>query len=110
VPPQLECRIVTQFELSAQAETTLSAHAKYLVAHPEKRIRLEGHADERGNAKYNMELGKERAIAAAKHLLLKGVNAGQMLVTSLGETQPVKEGLSEGAYASNRRVEFKPVD
>jgi len=99
-----------QFELSAQAETTLSAHAKYLVAHPEKRIRLEGHADERGNAKYNMELGKERAIAAAKHLLLKGVNAGQMLVTSLGETQPVKEGLSEGAYASNRRVEFKPVD
>ena len=99
-----------KFELSEQAETTLSAHAKYLVANPEKRIRLEGHADERGNAKYNMELGEERAIAAVRHLLRKGVNAEQMLVTSLGETQPVKEGLSEGAYASNRRVEFKPVN
>jgi curli biogenesis system outer membrane secretion channel CsgG len=98
-----------KIEISKQADKTLSSHAAYLVANPEKKVKLEGHADERGNAKYNMSLGKDRAVAAAKHLLQKGVAADQMLITSLGEKHPVKEGSSKVAYSSNRRVELKPV-
>ena len=81
-----------------------------MVKHPEKKVRLEGHADERGKVEYNMALGENRAVAAAKHLQQKGVNTDQMLITSLGEKRPVVEGSSEMAHASNRRVELKPVD
>jgi len=99
-----------KIEISKQADKILSSHATYLMANPEKKVKLEGHADKRGNTKYNMELGKNRAVAAAKHLLQKGVRADQMLITSLGEKQPVKEDSSEVAYASNRRVELKSVN
>ncbi len=49
-------------------------------------------------------------MAAAKHLHQQGVKAEQMLVTSLGENKPVDKGTSEKSYASNRRVELKPID
>ena len=113
VTPQVARTIYFDYnkvKISEQAAKTLSSQAKYLLENPEKKIRLEGHADERGNAQYNMTLGKDRAIAAAQNLLQKGVNAKQMLVTSLGEKQPVKTGATESAYASNRRVELEPVE
>ncbi|MFC4279851.1 OmpA family protein [Thalassotalea piscium] len=97
-------------DITKPADKALTSHAKYLIKHPEKKLKLEGHADERGNKQYNVELGKKRAIAAAKTLLTKGVDAQQMMITSLGEAQPAKEGSSEVAYASNRRVELKPVN
>lgn len=111
--PQLASTIYFDYdktEISNQAAKTLTSHAKYLVKHPEKKVRLEGHADERGKVEYNMALGENRAVAAAKHLQQKGVNTDQMLITSLGEKRPVVEGSSEMAHASNRRVELKPVD
>ncbi|GAA6171450.1 hypothetical protein NBRC116592_11200 [Colwellia sp. KU-HH00111] len=97
-------------DISNKAAKTLTSHADYLVKHPTKKVRLEGHADERGNVKYNATLGKNRAVAAAKHLHQQGVKAEQMLVTSLGENKPVDKGTSEKSYASNRRVELKPID
>ena len=99
-----------QKNISDQAAKTLSSHANYLVKHPKKKVRLEGHADERGNIDYNATLGKNRAVAAAKHLHQQGVKAEQMQVTSLGEKMPIDKGTSEQSYASNRRVELKPVN
>ena len=72
-------------EISQPAAKILSSHAKYLVENPDKKLLLEGHADERGNAEYNLELGKNRALATAQYLLQKGVKAEQIAVTSLGE-------------------------
>ncbi|MDE2273750.1 MAG: OmpA family protein, partial [Gammaproteobacteria bacterium] len=39
----------------------LTAHAKYLMAHPEARVRIEGYTDERGTWEYNIALGDRRA-------------------------------------------------
>ncbi len=99
-----------KIDISKEANDTLSLHANYLKANPKKKIRLEGHADERGNAKYNLELGKSRAVSVAKNLIQKGVNAGQMLIVSLGEKLPANNSSSENAYATNRRVVLKPVN
>src|SRR5882724_12002537 len=42
--------------------------AKYLKDHSDQRILLEGHADWRGTAEYNLSLGDRRANAAKKYL------------------------------------------
>src|ERR1039457_2709900 len=37
------------------------AHAKYLSEHPDRNVRVEGNADERGSNEYNLALGQRRA-------------------------------------------------
>ena len=84
----------------------VSNHAKYLTRNPNTRVRLEGHADERGTREYNVGLGERRANAVRDALLLRGVSARQISVVSYGEERPVSLGHNEQAWAENRRVEF----
>ena len=85
---------------------TISAHARHLALNPSVRVRLEGHADERGTREYNIALGERRANAVRDALLLRGASARQITVISYGEERPVDEGHNEQAWARNRRVEF----
>ena len=85
---------------------TVANHAKYLTRNPNTRVRLEGHADERGTREYNVGLGERRANAVRDALLLRGVSARQISVVSYGEERPVSLGHNERAWDQNRRVEF----
>jgi peptidoglycan-associated lipoprotein len=82
-------------------------HAMQLGNDPTARIRLEGHADERGSREYNIGLGERRAQAVRQLLIIQGVAASQIATVSFGEERPVAFGSSESDYAENRRVEFK---
>ena len=55
-------------ELSQEDRDALTYHAANLKADPTKRIRLEGHADERGTREYNLALGERRAQAVERYL------------------------------------------
>ncbi|MCF1427970.1 MAG: OmpA family protein, partial [Shewanella sp.] len=46
----------------------IQAHGNYLLEHPNVRILIEGHTDERGTPEYNIALGERRAKAVAKYL------------------------------------------
>lgn len=83
---------------------TLSAHAKYLVANPTQKIRIEGYADERGTVEYNIALGDRRAQAVRRYLLFQGVSADQITTVSYGEAHPADPGHNEAAWAKNRRA------
>ncbi|HEY1774431.1 MAG TPA: peptidoglycan-associated lipoprotein Pal [Gammaproteobacteria bacterium] len=83
---------------------TLTAHAKYLVANPTQKIRIEGYTDERGTVEYNVALGDRRAQAVRRFMLFQGVNAGQITTVSYGEAHPVDAGHDETAWAKNRRA------
>lgn len=72
-----------------------------------RKIRLEGHADERGTREYNMALGERRAQAVANYLTLNGIQRYRVEAVSYGEERPVDGGSSEMAYSKNRRVELK---
>ncbi len=84
----------------------ISAHGRYLATYPEVRVRLEGHADERGSREYNVALGERRALAVRRQLLLEGVSDGQLEALSYGEELPAALGQTEEAWAKNRRVEL----
>lgn len=91
-------------QLSDQARGLIRDHAEYLKAHPEARVTLEGHADERGSREYNLALGERRAKSVRRILLVHGVDAGRLEVVSFGEERPLVEGHDEDAYSRNRRV------
>ena len=71
------------------------------------KIRLEGHADERGTREYNMALGERRANAVANYLIINGVARYRIETVSYGEEQPVVNASNESAWNQNRRVELK---
>ncbi len=83
---------------------TLTAHAKYLVANPTQKIRIEGYTDERGTVEYNIALGDRRAQAVRRYLLFQGVTADQISTVSYGESHPADSGHDETAWAKNRRA------
>ena len=94
-------------ELSQEDRDALIYHANDLKANPTKRIRLEGHADERGTREYNLALGERRAQAVERYLQVQGVAAAQMETISYGEEMPADTRTTEAAHSLNRRVEMK---
>jgi peptidoglycan-associated lipoprotein len=85
----------------------LDSKAAILKANPAVRIRIGGHADERGSDEYNLVLGNKRALAAKRYLESKGVEGSRIEITSFGEERPVDPGANETAWAKNRRAEFE---
>jgi peptidoglycan-associated lipoprotein len=85
---------------------TLTYHARDLAANPNKRLRLEGHADERGTREYNLALGERRANGILNYFIVNGAARSQIEVVSYGEERPEQSGQTENAYSRNRRVEI----
>lgn len=83
----------------------LDKHARALAADRYLRVRLEGHADERGTREYNLALGERRANAVRAYLVAQGASRSQIEVISYGEEKPANDGHNEAAWAQNRRVE-----
>ena len=84
----------------------LTYHARDLAANPSKRIRLEGHADERGTREYNLALGERRANGIMNFLIVNGASRNQIETVSYGEERPADRASSDAAYQRNRRVEI----
>jgi peptidoglycan-associated lipoprotein len=84
----------------------LNKHAKVLSADSELRVRLEGHADERGTREYNLALAERRANAVRAYLVAQGAVRAQIEAISYGEEKPANNGHSESSWAENRRVEI----
>jgi peptidoglycan-associated lipoprotein len=70
------------------------------------RLRIVGHADERGTRAHNWQLGKQRAQALAHALQLAGVSPQQLEIQSEGEDEPAALGSMPEALARNRRAEM----
>jgi peptidoglycan-associated lipoprotein len=90
--------------LDADAQEALQQSASWLRSHPEFRIRIEGHCDERGTEQYNLALGDRRADAAATYLATLGVDRSRIQTVSYGEERPFEQGSGEAAWAQNRRA------
>lgn len=94
-------------DLRQDARDVLSQNAEALLKKiADVKVRIEGHADERGSDEYNMALGDRRAKSAAKYLTNLGVNADRISTVSYGEEKPAVQGSDESAWSKNRRAEF----
>ncbi len=84
----------------------ITKHSTFLAKNANIKVRLEGHADERGSREYNIGLGERRSQAVRRLMLFQGVTDRQLESISYGEERPAIEGHDEGSWAKNRRVEL----
>lgn len=93
-------------QLREDSLETVRHHGRYLNGNPDRLIRLEGHADERGTREYNLALGESRAKTVRDILLLEGAQEEQIELVSFGEERPAVAGVDDSALQLNRRVEI----
>jgi outer membrane protein OmpA-like peptidoglycan-associated protein len=94
---------VHYFDFVQQVRALMEEHSEYL------RIRVEGHADERGTDAYNDWLSTERARRAASWLERFGVDASRIEIVGYGRRNPAVPGRTMHALRQNRRVNFRVI-
>lgn len=95
-----------QYDVSAQYNSQLQAHAKFIASEPNARVLIQGNTDDRGSGEYNLALGQRRADAVKKQLVLMGAPESQIESVSLGKEKPKALGDDETAWAENRRADM----
>ncbi len=94
------------FVVKDEYRVTVDAYAKALGVDRNKRLTIEGHADERGGREYNLALGQKRAEAVQKAIVLLGASEAQIESVSFGKERPAVQGSDDAALARNRRAEL----
>jgi peptidoglycan-associated lipoprotein len=95
-----------QAEVSVEGQQVLQTNADIMKKNPTWVITIEGHADERGTAEYNLALGERRAVAARAYLISLGVPADRLKTVSYGKEFPFDPAHTESAWSKNRRAHF----
>jgi peptidoglycan-associated lipoprotein len=93
--------------LKPEFTSLIERHGKFLLANPKVAVKIEGNADERGSAEYNLALGQKRAEAVRQSLKVYGVKDMQVEAISWGREKPKALGHDESAWAQNRRADVQ---
>jgi peptidoglycan-associated lipoprotein len=102
-------RVHFAFDSSAidqEARAIIEAQAGHLKANPKIKVTIEGNCDERGTLKYNLALGKRRAVAIKQMMKSLGVAAPRIKTVSYGKTKPLCSEHMEFCWSQNRRAEM----
>jgi peptidoglycan-associated lipoprotein len=95
-----------QDAIDGVGQQALNNNAELMKKYPTWVITIEGHADERGTAEYNLALGERRALAARNYLVSLGIPADRLRTVSYGKEFPFEPGHDESAWSKNRRAHF----
>lgn len=97
-----------QIETGKDSQEVLEAVLKVMKEHPEiKKVRVEGHTDNKGSAKLNTKLSADRAAAVVKWLVGHGIEADRLASAGFGPDRPIDDNGTEAGRRMNRRVEFQ---
>ena len=94
-------------EISPESFPSLDEVVVMLNAYPSMVVQLEGHTDNQGNAKMNMDLSQDRVDNVKKYFVSKGIDKGRVKTKAFGGTKPIQAANSPEARARNRRVEMR---
>ena len=93
--------------LRPDAVDTLSNNVTWLKENADTFVLIEGNADERGTAEYNLALGDRRAKSALDYLEANGIAKNRMSTVSYGKERPACTDATEECRAQNRRSDFR---
>jgi peptidoglycan-associated lipoprotein len=96
-----------EFVIKSEFKNIIEKQSENIKNHKNASVVLEGNADERGSAAYNLALGEKRATSVKKMLVTLGVPSTQIKVVSYGKSKPVMDCHEEKCWQENRRVDFK---
>jgi peptidoglycan-associated lipoprotein len=96
-----------QATIRDDARGPLQKNAEWMKRWSATRIMIEGHADERGSAEYNLALGDRRANAVKSYLVTLGVADNRISVVTKGKESPFcTTEDTESCHQQNRRGHF----
>ncbi|HEV8515381.1 MAG TPA: OmpA family protein, partial [Cyclobacteriaceae bacterium] len=84
----------------------LNVIVEFLKNNPKVEIELNGHTDNRGDAKKNLILSQQRVERIKSYLVSKGIGSRRIKGKGFGGTKPIATNDTEEARKLNRRVEF----
>lgn len=84
----------------------IEKNVNWLIAHPNEKVILEGHGDNRGTNEYNLVLGEKRATSVKNYMVTLGIDASRLTVVSYGEERPFCTREDDDCYKENRRTHF----
>lgn len=93
--------------ISPESFPSLDEVVVMLKERPSIVVQLEGHTDNQGNEKLNLELSQDRVDNVKKYIVSKGIAKDRVKTKAFGGSQPVIQGNSMEARAKNRRVEMR---
>jgi peptidoglycan-associated lipoprotein len=93
-------------DIRTDARDALSQTAQFLRSHPQVKVVVEGHCDERGSTEYNLALGDRRSAAAKQFLVSLGLAADRMETVSYGKEKPFCSASTDECWQQNRRAHF----
>lgn len=93
-------------ELSEDGKAALIPLMEVLVQYPGAKATIVGHTDSVGSEAFNQTLSEKRAQAVADFFVEGGVNADQLTVKGMGESQPIATNETAEGRSQNRRVEI----
>ena len=94
------------YTIQDQDGSVLKSNASWLQAHPQTKVQVEGHCDERGSEEYNIALGAKRAQAAKDYLVTLGIEGSRVSTISYGKELPLCQEHDESCWQQNRRDHF----
>ena len=90
-----------------ESEDVLQAVLGVLNSHTDiKKVRVEGHTDNRGAAAMNKKLSTSRAASVVKWLTGHGVDSARLSSEGYGMERPIDTNRTDVGRKNNRRVEF----
>ncbi|HET7440666.1 MAG TPA: peptidoglycan-associated lipoprotein Pal [Terriglobales bacterium] len=95
-----------RYDLRTGDTPTANQDAEFLRQHPNIKIVVEGHCDDRGSDEYNLALGANRANSMKQALVHQGVNADRIQTVSYGKEKPFCSADDEQCWQENRRDHF----
>jgi outer membrane protein OmpA-like peptidoglycan-associated protein len=98
-------------KIRPESDGILQAVLGVMKEHPElTKLSVEGHTDNRGAAKHNLDLSQRRAASVMKWLVDHGIDKTRLGSKGFGMTQPIDDNSSDSGRQNNRRVEFKILE
>ena len=84
----------------------LNILADFMEAKPNIAIMIEGHTDNIGPDKFNLELSKKRAESVKAYLVSQGIDSLRINTKGQGEEKPIASNATEFGRKLNRRTEI----
>ena len=90
-----------------ESDTILTAVKGVFDEHKDlKKIRIEGHTDNKGQPPYNKALSQKRAASVVKWLTDHGIDKSRLVSEGFGQEKPIDTNETDAGRANNRRVAF----
>jgi len=96
-------------QLTDKSQRQINVIAEALKTHPDVKIRLRGHTDNRGSNAFNIKISKQRADAVKASLVSKGIQQDRIQTEGKSSTEPISDNNTKEGRLNNRRVDIAVI-